>query len=304
MPTYPHSRTTETPQIACQAHYGLIGSVAQALNHYTVRPRCKEIVSFNHTFPADLGDGSSPFDARNIDNAGDAEIRKHQACPHRRLFRLLEACGEWQPRFGSKVQSTHGMSEAGFFAVPDPNEPVQDANMGIFVPNVEAKFLDESSDVLSLNEEGVYICTPFVRKGYLDEPTHTAQAARPVTRSEIETAVSRHPGVRDVAVIPVVLPGSECPAPRAYIVKTYGSSLLIEELISCMATKYLPRMQLTGGAAFVDAIEQIWVHGWGHRIEVQIPSLLQIEASIIPIVVIGVFYVRSERRCWCGLSEI
>ena len=48
--------------------------------------------------------------------------------------------------------------------------------MGIFVPNVEAKFLDESSDVLSLNEEGVYICTPFVRKGYLDEPTHTAQA--------------------------------------------------------------------------------------------------------------------------------
>lgn len=47
--------------------------------------------------------------------------------------------------------------------------------MGILVPNVEARILDESSDVLSLNGKGVYICTPFVMKGYLDEPTHTAQ---------------------------------------------------------------------------------------------------------------------------------
>jgi long-subunit acyl-CoA synthetase (AMP-forming) len=65
---------------------------------------------------------------------------------------------------------------AGFFAIPDPNEPVQDATTGILLPNVEAKILDESGNVLPLNQKGdVYIRTPFVMKGYLDEPTHTAQ---------------------------------------------------------------------------------------------------------------------------------
>jgi hypothetical protein len=49
-------------------------------------------------------------------------------------------------------------------------------------------------------------------------------------------------------------PGDEEPTPRAYIVKTEGSSLLIEELMAWMATEYPPRMQLTGGAAFIDAI--------------------------------------------------
>ncbi|KAL3429010.1 hypothetical protein BDV09DRAFT_201034 [Aspergillus tetrazonus] len=170
--------------------------------------RCKEIVSFNHKFAgmsflllgimiplraryksifplvlislhlwrcgpiqADFGDGCSLFDARNIGKAGDAGNWNHQGhVLTGGSFVSWKLVDEWQRRFGSQVQST-----AGFFAIPDPNEPVQDTTMGILVPNVEARILDESSDVLSLNETGVYTCTPFVMKGYLDEATHTAQ---------------------------------------------------------------------------------------------------------------------------------
>ncbi|KAL4756438.1 uncharacterized protein BDW70DRAFT_154204 [Aspergillus foveolatus] len=254
------SGTTGTPKLACRTHYGLVGNIAQALNHYTFRPRCKEIVSYNYKF-AGIGflllgimiplkaRYKSIFPAR-LDLITFAAIVDRfkptwvMAPPH--LMRATLAMPATLD-FGSVkhvltggsfvswklVQSTYGMTEA-------------DTTTGILLPNAEAKILDE---------RGVYIRTPFVMKGYLDEPTHTAQTVGEdgwintgaildglmngewitqdlfkirgdqITGSEIETAVSRHPGVRVVAVIPVVLPA-----------------------------EYPPRMQLTGGAVFTDAI--------------------------------------------------
>ncbi|KAL4745423.1 hypothetical protein BDW72DRAFT_211451 [Aspergillus terricola var. indicus] len=321
------SGTTGTSKLACRTHYGLVGNIAQVLNHYTLRPRCNEIVSCNYKF-AGMGflllgiliplkaRYKSIFPARLDVITFTATVGRFKptwvmAPPHLMRGTLAipttldfgsvkhvltggsivswELVDEWQRRFGSQVQSTYGMTEAGFFAIPDPNEPVQDATTGILLPNVEAKILDEGGSVLPLNNKGdVYIRTPYVMKGYLDEPVQTAQTVAEggwiktgdigwvnergmvyivgrrkdlfkfrgdqVTGSEIETAVARHPGVRDVAIIPVVLPGEQEPCPRGYIVKTDGSSLSIEELMSWIAIKYPPRMQLTGGAAFIDAI--------------------------------------------------
>ncbi|KAL4997379.1 AMP-binding enzyme [Aspergillus recurvatus] len=321
------SGTTGTSKLACRTHYGLIGNIAQTLHHHTLRPRSNEIVSCNFRF-AGMGflllgimiplkaRYKSIFPARLDVNTFTETVQQFKptwvmAPPHLMRATLAlsaaldfgsvkhvltggsiiswELVGEWQRRFGSQVQSTYGMTEAGFFSIPDPNEPVQDATAGILLPNVEAKILDENGNILLPNQKGdVCIRTPYVMKGYLGEPAHTAQTvaedgwiktgdigwingrgmvyivgrrkdlfkfkSEQVTGSEIETAVSRHPGVADVAIIPIVLPGDEEPVPRAYVVRAGGSSLSIRELMSWMATEYPPRMQLTGGAAFIDAL--------------------------------------------------
>jgi 4-coumarate--CoA ligase len=48
--------------------------------------------------------------------------------------------------------------------------------------------------------------------------------------------------------------GDEEPVPRGYIVKGYESPLTIEELMQWMRTELTSRMQLLGGAAFIEAI--------------------------------------------------
>ncbi|KAL6237916.1 hypothetical protein BDW75DRAFT_248354 [Aspergillus navahoensis] len=321
------SGTTGTSKLACRTHYGLIGNTAQTLHHYTLRPRTNEIVSCNFRF-AGMGflllgimiplkaRYKSIFPTRLDLNTFTETVQRFRptwvmAPPHLMRATLAlptsldfgsvkhvltggsiiswELVEEWQRRFGSQVQSTYGMTEAGFFAIPDPNELVQDATTGILLPNVEAKIVNENGDILAPNQKGdVCIRTPYVMKGYLDEPEQTAQTVveggwiktgdigwvnergmvyvvgrrkdlfkfrgEQVTGSEIETAIARHPAVGDVSVIPVVLPGDAEPVPRGYIVKAGGSSLSIEELMSWMATEYPPRMQLTGGAVFIDAL--------------------------------------------------
>jgi hypothetical protein len=49
-------------------------------------------------------------------------------------------------------------------------------------------------------------------------------------------------------------PADEEPVPRGYIVKAEESTLTIEELMSWMGEQLASRMQLRGGAAFIDAI--------------------------------------------------
>ncbi|RDW64399.1 uncharacterized protein DSM5745_09810 [Aspergillus mulundensis] len=177
----------------------------------------------------------------------------------------------------------------GLFTLPHPGDPVIDATTGILLPNVEAKIIDDNGAIVPRNQKGtVCIRTPFVMKGYLNEPAHTAQTIaddgwiitgdigwvderdmlfvvgrwkdmfkirnHQPTVAEIETAVSRHPGVRDVAVIPVLLQEGEEPVPRGYIVKKDGSNLSADELIAWMRQEFPPWIQLLGGAAFLDAI--------------------------------------------------
>ncbi|GLA62090.1 hypothetical protein AtubIFM55763_007307 [Aspergillus tubingensis] len=75
-----------------------------------------------------------------------------------------------------------------------------------------------------------------------------------VSGAEIEMAISQHPDITDVAVIPVTKNGDEEPIPRGYIVKSKGSPLIMDELMYWMQTELTSRMQLLGGAAFIDEI--------------------------------------------------
>lgn len=49
-------------------------------------------------------------------------------------------------------------------------------------------------------------------------------------------------------------PADEEPVPRGYIVKAEESTLTIEKLMYWMREELASRMQLRGGAAFIDAI--------------------------------------------------
>lgn len=67
-------------------------------------------------------------------------------------------------------------NRAGFYTIPDPNTPVEDATTGVLLPSVEAKIIDEDGNLLARNKKGnVYTRTPFVMKGYLKDPVNTAQ---------------------------------------------------------------------------------------------------------------------------------
>ncbi|KAL3490056.1 acetyl-CoA synthetase-like protein [Aspergillus germanicus] len=200
-----------------------------------------------------------------------------------------ELIAEWQGAFGSQVQSLYGMTEAGFFATPEPTHVVRDASVGTLLPNVEAKILDDTGSLLQRNQRGnVYIRTPFVMKGHLHEPTQTAETVEEagwvrtgdigwvddesqlyivgrskdlfkingdnVTAAEVEAALLQHPDVQDVAVIPVTLPGDPEAVPRGYIVKSDKPTLTLDELSGWMKQNHPPELSLLGGASFIESI--------------------------------------------------
>ncbi|KAJ0422017.1 AMP-binding enzyme [Aspergillus carlsbadensis] len=200
-----------------------------------------------------------------------------------------ELIAEWQETFGSQIQSLYGMTEAGFLATPEPTHLVRDASVGTLLPSVEAKILDDTGSLLQRNARGdVYIRTPFVMKGYLHEPIETVETVSEdgwlrtgdigwvdeedklyivgrskdlfkirgdsVTAAEIEAAVLLHPGVQDVAVIPIVLPGDPEPVPRGYIVKAEKSTLTLDALASWVRQNYPPEFSLLGGASFIEEV--------------------------------------------------
>lgn len=61
-----------------------------------------------------------------------------------------------------------------------------------------------------------------------------------------------HPGVTDVGVIGVTIEGEEYP--RAYIVKTPGTTATEKEIAEWLAGRVTRYKQLKGGVVFVDAI--------------------------------------------------
>ncbi|KAL3473299.1 hypothetical protein BJX99DRAFT_200518 [Aspergillus californicus] len=323
------SGTTGTSKLASRTHYSLIGNIAQTLSHYNLRKRGpQEAISCNYKF-CGMGflilGIMLPLKARykTLFPAPGFEPESFSQTvarfkptwlmlPKHVMRELLEnprpGCfasvqhvltggaiipydlvQEWQGLYGSQVQSTYGMTEAGFFTMPDPNTPVEDATTGVLLPNVEAKILNDEGKMLSRNQKGhVYTRTPFVMNGYFGEPVHTAQTISQdgwirtgdvgwvderdrfyivgrvkdlfkvkgdnVSAAEIETAILQHPDVRDVAVIPVTLTGDEEPVPRGYIVKAGDSSLTIDEFMHWTRGSLESRMQLHGGAAFIDVI--------------------------------------------------
>ncbi|KAL4814360.1 hypothetical protein BDW67DRAFT_192196 [Aspergillus spinulosporus] len=242
------SGTTGTPKLACWTHYGLIGNTAQILHHYTLQPRCKERLvqlyirrygfhSLGHHYPTQGAVSEYIFLARLDPILFTATVERFKptwvmAPPHLMRSTLAmpatpdfgsvkhvltggsivswKLVDEWQRRFGSQVQSTYGMTEAGFFAIPDPNEPGYLDEPTQTAQTVAEDGWIKTGDIGWINERGMIYIDLFKLRG------------NQVTGSEIETAVARHPG----------LPGDEEPAPRGYIVKADDSSLSIEDLMS------------------------------------------------------------------------
>lgn len=53
---------------------------------------------------------------------------------------------------------------------------VKDATTGVLLPSLEAKIVGDNGELLSIGQKGhFYIRTPFIMKGYFNEPEQTAQ---------------------------------------------------------------------------------------------------------------------------------
>ncbi|KAL4964333.1 uncharacterized protein BDV14DRAFT_175223 [Aspergillus stella-maris] len=328
------SGTTGLSKLVERTHHSLIGNIAQVLQHYTLRPRDKEITFCNYRvcgmgylllglliplkaryktiFAAQVDTDTFIATVENMKPTWvmapkhlmrDVLLRKPEMRGFETVRHVLtggaiipfELIDEWQGAFGGskrvQVQSVYGMSEGGFFTIPHPDDPVQDDTTGILLPSVEAKIQDDNGKLLSTNEKGnVFIRTPFAMKGYLGDPKKTAETIMKdgwirtddvgwiddreqlyiagrrkdifkvqgynVTSSEIESAITQHPGVRDVAVIAVTLPNESEAVPRGYIVRTAesASTLTAEEFTSWMQKEIHPHLQLVGGVAFIESI--------------------------------------------------
>ncbi|KAL4931368.1 AMP-binding enzyme [Aspergillus undulatus] len=325
------SGTTGISKLVERTHYGLIGNIEQVLQTYTLRERSHETILCNYRFcgmgflllgiliplkaryraifPTQI-DGHTLTETVERWNTSWVMLPKHlmrevlslKPKPNLSCVKHVftggamipfELINEWQGAFGSQVQSVYGMSEAGFFTLPHPNDIVQDEDTGFLLPNVEAKILDNSGNLLPTNKRGlIHIRSPFVMTGYRGDPAKTAETVSSdgwietgdvgwlderervhvvgrekdhfkvegytVTASEIETAILKHPGVRDVAVIPVTLPNDTEPVPRGYIVNDWdlksGVPLTIDDFMAWMEKEVHPHLRLTGGVAFIQSI--------------------------------------------------
>ncbi|KAI2986877.1 hypothetical protein CBS147344_5120 [Aspergillus niger] len=321
------SGTTGSSKLAERTHYGLIGNIEQTLQHYNLRERNRETIFCNYKF-CGMGflilgfmlplkaRYKTIFPTKFVPEKFMQTIERFQPTwlmlPKHLVRELLakfdkpsfpsvqhvltggaiipyEMIEQWQRLHGSQVQSTYGMTEAGFYTFPDPTQVVKDATTGVLLPTLEAKIVGDNGELLSIGQKGhVYVRTPFLMKGYFNEPEQTAQTITDdgwiktgdigwvderdqfyivgrqkdlfkikgdnVSAAEIETAILQHPDIADVAVIPFTINGDEEPVPRGYIVKGNESPLTIEELTHWMRTELTSRMQLLGGAAFIEAI--------------------------------------------------
>ncbi|KAL3454126.1 hypothetical protein BJX65DRAFT_262844 [Aspergillus insuetus] len=312
------SGTTGTSKLAERTHYSLIGSIERT--HTEIVACCYKFsglgflmlgiliplkARYKTIFPA-------PFEPSSFTETVERLRPTMLAAPKHILRAILamperpelssvrhvptsgavisyELIAEWQGAFGSQVQSLYGMTEAGFFATPEPTHVVCNASVGTLLLNVEAKILDDNESLLQQNQRGnVYVRTPFVMKGYLHEPVQTAETVGEdgwirtgdigwiddddhlfivgrskdlfkingdnVTAAEIEAAILLHPDLQDIAVIPVILTGDPEPVPRGYIVKSDNSTLTLDALASWMKESHPPELSLLGGATFIDAI--------------------------------------------------
>ncbi|GAA89199.1 AMP-binding enzyme [Aspergillus luchuensis] len=321
------SGTTGSSKLAERTHYGLIGNIEQTLQHYNLRKRSRETIFCNYKF-CGMGflilgfmlplkaRYKTIFPTRFESGTFMQTIERFKPTwlmlPKHLVRDLLakfdkpsfpsvqhvltggaiipyEMVDQWQRLHGSQMQSTYGMTEAGFYTFPDPTQVVEDATTGTLLPSLEAKIVGDQGEMLSRGQKGhVHIRTPFAMKGYFKEPEQTAQTITEdgwiktgdigwvderdqfyivgrqkdlfkingdnVSAAEIEMAILQHPDITDVAVIPVTRDGDEEPIPRGYIVKSKDSPLTIDELMHWMQTELTSRMQLLGGATFIDEI--------------------------------------------------
>ncbi|RDW81881.1 hypothetical protein BP6252_02993 [Coleophoma cylindrospora] len=204
-------------------------------------------------------------------------------------FKLREM---WAQVHGSPCYVVMGMTEVirvGVQISSNPLRPVTDNTLGQLLPNVEAMVVDRSGQPVQRNQCGeLWTKDPFRMKGYLNNALQTAEMftddgwlrsgdickvneqddwyfigrikdlfkikGNHVSASEIESALLNHSSIIDASVIPVKVPGDEESVPRGFLVKDQSSELTLENLYEWMDKDLAPKMQLLGGAEFLDVL--------------------------------------------------
>ncbi|KNG82853.1 hypothetical protein ANOM_008636, partial [Aspergillus nomiae NRRL 13137] len=198
-------------------------------------------------------------------------------------------CDAWQKLHGSTCEVVCGMTEGGIHFASDPTVPETDETIGELLPNLEAKVVDNKGRVLAKNEIGeIYIKNPFFMTRYRNNPEETKEVFSDdgwiktgdlgkvneknrwyicgrkkdlfkvngghVSAILIEQAISVHPEISEVVVVPVVLPNEGEFIPRAYIVTEQNSSLTPDLFLEWMEREVPSEMHARAGVEFLDAL--------------------------------------------------
>ncbi|OGM47270.1 hypothetical protein ABOM_003866 [Aspergillus bombycis] len=198
-------------------------------------------------------------------------------------------CDAWEKLHGSPCEVVCGMTEGGIHFASDPTVLETDETIGELLPNLEAKVVDNQGRVLAKNETGeIYIKNPFFMRRYRNNPEETKEVFSDdgwiktgdlgkvneknrwyicgrkkdlfkvngghISAILIEQAISVHPEILEVVVVPVALPNEGEFLPRAYIVAERNSSLTPDLFLEWMEREIPSEMYTRAGVEFVDAL--------------------------------------------------
>ena len=83
----------------------------------------------------------------------------------------------WHDRYGVRVRQLYGSSETGTISIEPADSPIRGGAVGVTVPSVEVKVIDEQGFNRSFGEVGdVVVRSPAMSMGYLGEPELNSQA--------------------------------------------------------------------------------------------------------------------------------
>lgn len=186
------------------------------------------------------------------------------------------------------VGQGYGMTETTFGVMTNPFDKSKSGSVGILVPGMMAKIIDEQGNALGPNQEGeLCLKGPLIMKGYINDEAatnncidkdnwlHTGDVAYyddekyffivdrikelikykayQVAPAELEALLLTHPAVADVAVIG--LPDENAgELPFAFVVTKEGATVSEEELKELVASKLSSQKKLRGGVRFVKEI--------------------------------------------------